>query len=264
MNSKTIKLSSLQKNVAKIFLALLLVGVFTACKKDKKHEPAEPPIEVGEKVAFYKLHRVENLAAETDNSDPMDAKKEVLYSLEYNIERSSKYLKTDLWDISFSEMFNSLLGANNKNNRQNLGSGGDGIGGILILEQNFEDVIDIPSDDQFLTGTGVIGPDELGEFGTGKGWYIYDWAGTIIGDGSADKKHVSYALGEQIKKADGTDAPIRTIVLRTAQGNYAKIKMISCYKDAFTVDEMFKDTPHNFFTFEYVLVPKGSTKFEIK
>jgi len=40
--------------------------------------------------------------------------------------------------------------------------------------------------------------------------------------------------------------------------------MISCYKDAFTADKWFIDTPHMYFTFEYVIVPKGSKKFEIK
>lgn len=254
----------MKNKISKILLAFLLIGTFSACKKDNNPTPEEPPIETGDKVAFYKLHRVENLAAETDNSNPMDKKTEVLYSLEYKKERNSEYLKTDLWDISFSEIFNSFIGGNNKTDNENLGFNGKGIGGILILEEAFEDVINIPSDQEFNTATGVIGTDDLGEFGAGIGWYIYDMYGTVIGDGSADKKHVSYALGEKIKKADGTDAPIRTIVVRTAQGNYAKIKMISCYENVFTVDEMFKDTPHNFFTFEYVLAPAGSTKFEIK
>ncbi|MNY71051.1 hypothetical protein D3C86_2093090 [compost metagenome] len=56
----------------------------------------------------------------------------------------------------------------------------------------------------------------------------------------------------------------RTVIVRTANGDYAKIKMISGYKDAFTADKWFQTTPHMFYTFEYVVVPKGSTKFQIK
>jgi hypothetical protein len=82
---------------------------------------------------------------------------------------------------------------------------------------------------------------------------LYDETGMIKGDGSALKKHVAYGMPEK-----------RTLVIRTAKGDYAKIKMISLYKDAFTADKMFLNTPSAFFTFEYVVVPKGSTKFQIK
>ncbi len=45
---------------------------------------------------------------------------------------------------------------------------------------------------------------------------------------------------------------------------YAKVRMVSVYKDAFSVDKWSRNAPHMYLTFEYVMVPKGSKKFEIK
>ncbi|MDO7744729.1 MAG: hypothetical protein MUP99_13170, partial [Pedobacter sp.] len=116
----------------------------------------------------------------------------------------------------------------------------------------------------FKTGGTVVGTDKNGDFGEGTGWYLYDFGGRTVGDGSYEKEHVAYAIADGLTLANGTKLPARTIVLRTANGNFAKIKMISCYQNAFTPETWFRTTPHMFFTFEYVLAPKGSTKFEIK
>ncbi|MFZ4860773.1 hypothetical protein ACL9RF_01165 [Sphingobacterium sp. Mn56C] len=245
-------------------LATVLIFSFAQCSKDKTDTvlPLEP--ETSSPVPYYRLQRVENLAAETDDNNPTIPKKEVLYSLRYKKERPLTYAKTTLWDISFSDLYNSMLAGNNHTDLSNSGYGGNGKGGITVLEKAFDEVVDIPNDNLFKTNKAAIGPDDSGAFGTGIGWYLYDFGGSIVGDGSANKSHVSYALGQQIILKNKDKAPIRTVVLRLANGDYAKIKMISCYKDIYNQDDMFKDTPHMFFTFEYIIVPAGSTKFEIK
>lgn len=235
-------------------LALLLV---TSCSKSSDPNPVDPvkPVDppVSGSVPFYKLQRVENFAAPADDANPTAPQPTIYFSLENKQPTAANLAQTTRWDIAFSGLYNSFMSGNNGKDANNFGNGGAGAGGILILDKPFDQVTEIPADAQFRTGKSLIGTDDSGDFGEGTGWYQYDFAGTKRGDGSYEKQHVAYALPEK-----------RTLVVRTGNGNYAKIKMISCYKDAFTVDKWLRSTPHMFFTFEYVLVPKGSTKFEIK
>jgi len=204
---------------------------------------------------FFKLVRIENLGFDTTqvDDDPTAPKPTVFFSLEEGVIKAPAYAKTNRWDLAFGHLYNSFLSGNNGNDPKNYGSGANSAGGICILEQNFNDVASVPQASQFLTGRDAIGTDDAGTFGTGIGWYLYDFGGTIRGDGSYEKQHVAYAL-----------ADTRTVVVRTARGHFAKIRMISCYKDAFTADQWFRDTPHMFYTFEYVMVPAGSTRFETR
>lgn len=228
---KTVKIST--------FL-MLAIGVLFSCKKDK--EPVEETPDF-----YYKLERVENFASATDKAT------KIYFSFKTKKEVEATQVKTMEWDMAFGGMMTSLISGNNSVDAANYGVGSNAIGGIAIVEKPFDQVTDVPAESEFKTGKDVYGMDKEGAYGTGTGWYLYDMSGTIKGDGSEQKKHVAYAMPEK-----------RTLVIRTAKGDYAKIKMISLYKDAFTADKMFKDTPKSFFTFEYVVVPKGSTKFQIK
>lgn len=260
--NRTKRLKSSLLQTIPILLAAVIF-IFSACSKGDGTE-AEEPEGTGTAVPFYKLQRVENLAVETDDENPTAEKTEVLFSLEFKKEQPLSYARTNLWDLSLSGLYNSFMGGNNGSNSSNYGTGGPGKGGIMIVDKPFDEVISIPADSEFKTAKGLIGTDDSGAFGEGTGWYLYDFGGLVMGDGSFDKQHVAYALGNALTKANGQPAPIRTVVLRTAKGNYAKIKMISCYKDAYTPEKMLRNTPHMYFTFEYVIVPAGSTKFELK
>lgn len=270
MNVKSNQSKGTISSIVRVLLcSWMLLNLVTACS-DKKNDPQpeeEVPEETGATVPYYTLQRVENLAVETDDENPTEAKTAVLFSLEYKKEQPLSYAKTTFWDISLTGLYNSFFGGNNNTDATNLGYQGPGKGGVMIVEKSFDEVVDVPVDSEFKNGAGVFGTDINGAFGEGIGWYLYDFGGTLVGDGSEEKKHVAYAIGEPISiKANGTTKEIsgRTIIARTAKGDYAKIKMISCYKDTFNRDQMFRDTPHMFFTFEYVIVPAGSTKFEIK
>jgi hypothetical protein len=250
-----------------ISMLAMAVLLLSSCSKTDNVTPdptPETPTRDADKVPYYKLQRVENFAAQTDDQNPTTPKTELLFSLDYKKEQPASYAKTSFWDLSFSGLYNSFLGGNNNADQTNTGYQGPGKGGITIVQQAFDDVTSIPSAADFKTGKGLIGTDDKGSFGAGTGWYLYDFGGTTVGDGSATKVHVAYALGSALKLADGSTLPARTIILKMASGDYAKIKMISCYKGVFTTDQMFTNTPHMYFTFEYVIVPAGSTKFEIK
>lgn len=243
-------------------LILLACVVCLSCSKDDEPQPDPDP--VPDEEFYYKLHRVENLAVETDDDNPTEAKSAIYLSLTTGQEIPSAQAKTMRWDLSFSGLYNSFLGGNNGTNATNFGYGGAGKGGILILEKPFDEVIEVPDDAQFKPGSGIIGTDDAGAFGEGTGWYLYDFGGTILGNGTTEKTHVAYALGSPLTTNDDKVIPARTVIVKTPRGDIAKIKMISCYEDAYTPDEWFKDTPHMFFTFEYVVIPAGSKQFEIK
>lgn len=247
-----------------LLVIFLLTVLFTACSADE-NKAADPKIEIPSTGLFYKVIQVKNYQGSTSDANPTAPSATLYYSLEENKAVEGSYKKNRKWDLAFGGLYASFLSGNNGSNSQNNGSLAGGVGGIMIVAKPFNEVIDIPADNQFKTGIDLIGTDDAGSFGNGTGWYLYDFGGEVVSDGkNPQKAHVAYALGESLKIANGTVIPARTIILKTANGNYAKIKMISVYKDVYSAKDWFKDTPHMYYTFEYVMVPAGSTKFEIR
>lgn len=229
----------------------MLLLAFASCKKDNGGTVPEPSDTTG--IQFNKLITVSNFGeALPEGSEPLTDQSPVYFSLETNSPTLIEYRRTNRWDVSFSGTYRSFMGGNNGSDNSNLGTGGPGKGGIMIVAKDFNEVIDIPSDDQFKTGSTLIGTDDSGAFGAGLGYYLYDFDGTIKGDGSFSKKHIAYVLQEK-----------RTLIVRTAKGHYAKIRMRSIYKDLLDPATWKRDSPHPFFSFEYVLARSGSTKFVI-
>ena len=257
--------TNLKKNV--MFKALLLcffsIIFLTSCSSDGGNtDPEEetlPPT-----GNYYKVLRVENFGYTLADGNEMEDKSTLYYSLADNKEVTADYRKTNRWDVAFSGLYSSFMSGNNGADAGNFGAGTDATGGICILEQPFDEVTSIPADDQFKTGKEIYGTDENGSFGVGKGWYLYDFDGDQVRDGAYDNRHIAYALGEPLTLKNGKTVGARTLVLKTAKGDYAKIKMISVYKNIFKREDFLRTSPKMYFTFEYVMVPKGSTKFEIR
>lgn len=225
---------------------LLLLLLCSACSKDQ--DISEPPT-TGTDTIFGKLITVSNLMTDTSDADPTSTFRiPVYYSLEENKAAPAEYAKTSRWDVSFTGIYNSYLGGNNGSNNNNLGYGASGKGGIYIVQQKFEDVKTIPADDQFITSDGAYGADDSGAFGTGVGWYFYDFGGSKY-PGVPDKEHVVYPIED------------RTLIVRTSRGNYAKIKMLSIYKDMLNPADWKTFSPHPYYSFQYILVKAGSKSF---
>ncbi|WEK34344.1 MAG: HmuY family protein [Candidatus Pseudobacter hemicellulosilyticus] len=238
-------------------MVLLVLALCYSCTKDtatrdvNEPPPGDTAVNTG---LFYKLQRVENFAGDTAYDGAPDGIRSAMYfSLERKESVPKLYQKSSHWDLVFHSIFNSSIGCNNGKDAtpSSHGAGGNGIGGITILAKDFDQVTDIPTDAE-IKGNGGVGLDEAGNYGYGLGWCLYDFGGTIKGDGSYNKSHVCYAL------------PERTIIVRTAKGHYAKIRMISIYKNAFSPEQWLRNVPAPYFTFEYLMVPKGSTRFELK
>lgn len=234
-----------------IFALALFMAFATACSKDDA-PTIEPGPETGT-VAYNKIITVLNFGADMpEGSQPLDEQAPIYFSLENNAPVPLAYKLTNRWDLSFSSIYRSFIGGNNGTNSGNLGAGGPGKGGVICLAKGFDEVVDIPADNEFKTSSSVIGTDDSGAFGEGLGYYLYDFGGTIKGDGSYDSMHVAFALPE-----------IRTIVVRTAKGNYAKISILSLYKDLLDSRLWKRNSPHTYLSFKYVLAKAGSKKFTI-
>lgn len=262
------KIKALINQLSKgIFTLLLITTLFTACSSDDKNDETvvDPDTEQPSNTLFYKVISVKNYQGSTSDENPTAPSATLYYSLEENKAVDGSYKKTRKWDLAFGGLYASFLSGNNGTDKQNNGYQASGVGGITIVAKPFDEVVDIPADNQFKTGIDLIGTDDAGSFGNGTGWYLYDFGGEVVTDGSDPQKaHVAYALGEPLTIANGSVIQARTVILKTANGNYAKIKMRSVYKDIYNPADWYKDTPHMYYSFDYVMVPKGSTKFEIK
>ena len=271
MKNNTIYTTQFTKGILAFFL---MATLFTACSSDNNieeeieeptiEEPIEEPDEEEETTNYNKLLRVENFGYMLEDGNEFEDKSILYYSLVNNKEVPIEYRKTTQWDLAFSGLYSSFMSGNNGSHTGNFGAGTAAVGGIYIVEQPFDEVIEIPSDDVFKTDKEIYWADENGSFGEGIGWYFYDFDGIFVRDGAYDNMHIAYALGETLVLANGQTIPARTLIVRTAKGDYAKIKMISVYKDIFNREDFTRKAPKMYFTFEYVVVPKGSAQFEIK
>lgn len=238
------------------FMLFTVVVIFfftiASCSKKEAVVTEEPGPETSDTM-FNRLITVLNFGeALPDDMNNTDEQAPIFFSLEQNQAVSVTYKKSARWDLTFSGIYRSFMGGNNSNNAVNFGYQGSGKGGIAIYAKDFDKVTDIPDDSVFRTGSGIIGTDDAGFYGQGVGYYVYDFGGTLYGDGSPQTQHVAYVLQSG-----------RTVVIKTARGNYAKIKMLSIYKDMLDPKQWKRDSPHPYFSFQYVLAKAGSKKFAL-
>ncbi len=217
--------------------ACAVAVILAACSKDDKDEATTPT------GNYNKLITVANF-----NGDTTTSKTTIYFSLEQEKAGSPKNLLSADWDIALGGNANSSVSGNygaNEDGNTTAGKGGPGKGGVLIIDKPFDQVTKVPDGAVFLTTSAGVGLDTAGFFGTTTGWCVYDFSGTlratkgIGGANAATQKHTVWAR------------PDRTIIVRTATGNYAKLKITSMYKDA--PAEPVTATARPFFHFQYVL-----------
>ncbi|KGE12346.1 HmuY family protein [Sphingobacterium deserti] len=258
------KLQRIKHSIFIIFVSSILLS---ACSKGSTEEPTPDPDVPTNDSIFNRLIVVKNFGELIPvGAEPTTPQSPIYYSLETNSAITADYQRTARWDISFADIYRSNINCNNT--RADGGAGGPGKGGILLLEQAFEDVVDIPADNLFKTGDKPYGLDINGALGEDLGWVLYDFSGSLVRDGAYDNAHIAYPLDKpltiKLENGQPKTVPARTIVVRTAKGNYAKLKVTSFYKDKLDRDSWRRNDPKPFFSFEYVLAKAGSSKFEIK
>lgn len=114
----------------------------------------------------------------------------------------------------------------------NGGVSGPGNGAAQVVDGVFADVTEAPAD-----GWAQDSPDGYAiPTGSGNGWYSYNPATQIV-----------------------APIPGRVLLIRTADGRYAKVSMISYYQGA--PDTPAAESTARYLTFDYVFQPDGSRSF---
>jgi hypothetical protein len=217
------------KNV--IFSALVLAVLFTACKKDKTITPADPNafgVTVNGKIVSVK-----NLPADTIvglvSGQPVGVGKYAFFNLRNNTWVPNTDSASTNWDLAFSGTTIRING----------GTSGTGAGGAFVWVGAFDNLATVPADSVFKTDNY---PSYAITKGSGKGWYSYDGATNLL-----------------------TPIPGRVLVIKTADGKYAKVEILNYYRGGATpsasaTDEI-KTTEQRYYTFRYTFQSSGSTTF---
>ncbi len=113
----------------------------------------------------------------------------------------------------------------------NSGTSGPGHAGAFIYNGLFDDLKEVPADSSFKSDNSPV-------YAIGSSWSTYNGATMTI-----------------------NATPGKVLVIQTADGKYAKMEILSYYKNAPANPNAFKDEAR-YYTFRYVIQANGSKKFE--
>jgi len=163
------------------------------------------------------IHTITNIPADTGS-----VAKYTYFSLRDSSIITGSDTATVKWDLAFAAT----------TIRTNSGTSGPGQGGAIVLSGTDFDTVSQAMASGYSVDTSAT---KLAiTTGSDKGWYHYDFATNII-----------------------TPIAGRVLIIRTADGRYAKMQIVSYYKDA-PVTPTQNDISR-FYTFRYVFQPDGST-----
>lgn len=247
----------------------------------------EPETPLNDSVFNREIY-VHNLALqgmEDVTGQPPDYLDPLLFSLERFRIIHPGYKISDRWDLALGGSFGVSISGNN-GSRRGVGYGSSSIGGYDILDTLYSQVEDLPSDLN-IAEPGMSTLDAQGAAGSGVAPFVYTFGGNfirpdkVVNLGSQDPElaheaymyaHMIYALSEDLLKAfpDAQNVqragPLRprTLIVRTARGNYAKLEFLSYYKDTLDPKEMKRDqrnSPFGYFSFRYILIKADEARF---
>jgi len=193
----------------------------SACSKDDDDTAVQPVPELPTETA-------KNLAPAAGAANPITGQPGTpRHYAFYSLANKSEVLYTDSattkWDIAVRGTTILVNG----------GSSGPGQGGAIVKEGLFAEQTTAPT-----TGYRVDTATEKAiKTGSGNGWYSYNSTTHLV-------------------------VPIagRVLLLRTATGKYARLEVVSYYKDAPTTPTGTE--PSGYYTFRYVYQPDGSTNLK--
>jgi hypothetical protein len=209
-------------------IALWLIAAMASCTKDE----VKPELEDGKSMVIKDLPGdVGNTVGSGKPFAPF------YFSFKTGAKVDTSKKASIEWDIAFAKEYNSYVSINNGTDQQSFGFGGAGKGAMLEINQAYDQVKEAPADADFSSnGITSAGWDS----GSGRGWYFYEL-----------KTHIAVPVLN------------RTYILRTADGKYAKLQMISMYKGApATVTDL--NWPAPYFTFRYYVQQDGSRNLSTK
>ena len=207
------------------FLGLVtLVIAGAACKKDNDN-----------KTVSGKATTVNDLPGDTA-ATPGGPARTVYFSFVTNATVDSSQKKTGNWDVAFTNIYNSYVTINNGTNPVSPGFGGTTQGALYIVNQPFDSVKVVPA----ASAVNVNGSAGMDGYPSSSwpGWYQYNMTTHIL-----------------------TTLPGKTLVIRMANGKYAKLEMISLYKGSPANPSL--STPVPYLSFRYWVQQDGSTNLQI-
>jgi len=217
-----------RKMIKLAITAFLLTAVMASCTKDE----VKPELEDGKSTVIKDLPGdVGNTVGSGIPFTPFYFSFKTAAKVD-----EAKKVSTE-WDIAFAKEYNSYVSVNNGTDNGSFGYGGAATGAMIVINQAYDQVKEAPSDATFSSnGITSAGWDP----GSGNGWYFYDL-----------KTHIAVPVLN------------RTYVLRTAEGKYAKLQLISMYQGApATVTDL--NWPAPYFTFRYFVQQDGSRNLSTK
>lgn len=166
----------------------------------------------------------------TPIGQPYGAGKYTFYSLERNEAVPSSDSATRRWDVGFRGT--TII--------TNSGNSGPGAGGAFVYVGLFEDLAKIPADSVFRVDNAPAA--YAIPAGSNRAWFVYNPQANLV-----------------------TPIPGRVLVIRTANGKYAKLEVLNYYKGgqtpAVSASDDDKMRKQRFYTFRYSFQANGTTGF---
>lgn len=209
-------------NFSFVIITLITSSIFSSCTKNDTAEPAKP----------LEAKVYSNLTADLVTVNPANGQTSggtnrfTLFSFANNAIVANTDSATNKWDIGFRGTTIIVNG----------GSIRTGQGGAYIYTGLFDELKEIPATATFAqdnTPANLAIPPI-----SGMGWYNYNPMTMII-------------------------SPIagRVFVIRTGDGKFAKMEILSYYKDAPAPATITLATPQRHYTFRYIHQPDGNKRF---
>lgn len=218
----------------KIFISpalLICMIVMFSCKKD-----SSTPVDTSNNGTFKvftvgNITTVQNLLGDTiigivPNGPPFGSDRYTYFNLEQKQVIAISDSLTTKWDLGFKGTTIIINGGTNRS----------GNGGAFVYNGVFENLSVVPADSVFRTDAGT---NYAITTGSGRGWYNYNAPVNLV-----------------------TPLPGKVLVIRTANGKYAKIEILNYYKGGVTPSSTASDNiklrEQRYYTFRYIYQPDGS------
>ena len=206
----------------KVALAICLSTTFFACSKEDNPVVVQPLAAITAKnVAADPT----SMTSATGQQPVAATGKFTLYSLKDNKQIANTDSATTKWDVGFRGTTIIVNG----------GAIRSGQGGAYVYTGTFDELTAVPasvtfSQDQSATALAIT-------TGSGKGWYNYNQTTNII-----------------------SPIPGKVFVIRTGDGKYAKMEVLSYYQNAPSAPDA--NSVARYYTFRYLYQPDGSQTFK--
>lgn len=266
-------------------LSTLIFGVIltlASCGEiyDQNGFDFEPDIPLSDSVYNREIQILDlGVANIPEGHRPFDGRDPLFFSLERISSTHLGYQKSTRWDMAFSGLYRHEISSNNGSaqgtyGRNAFGYGGGGLGGILVIDSAYSEVNEIPPDSYF-QAPGIIGMLGLDDYiGTADGYCFYTFFGNVFRPDLAENNdrywHMLYCFSEDFVEAFPDEygshrikATPKTIIVRTALGNYAKVEIQSFYKNTLDPLDMRRsaEKPVPYFSFRYMVIKKEERRF---